>query len=252
MSTSPFPANSVLTFSVANGQLTVDQDTGNVIPVVEPLTITAYLVPMNTQDNKSPQADAPGVNAAQERMQGYAVDPMLMPARIRNLAEADAVIDGKTGRFILRIPTQSAWGVNQVIGDRIYGIFTPDLDQSPPPILPELDFEAAVPLSADRLVALNSEGKLIYADHRYPELATAIVGLTRTAVAAGGKPIIADTGVLSSDGWNFIPSLPLFLGIEGQLTQYPNTITTGALIQVGKAVKSKQILLEIEDPTLLE
>jgi hypothetical protein len=206
---------------------------------------------MNTQDNKSPQADTPGVNAASERMQGYAVDPMAMPLRINNLAEADAVIDGKSGRFILRIPTQSAFGVNQVTGDRIYGIFTPDLDQSSVPILPELDFEAAIALSADRLVALNSDGKLIYADHRYPG-AIAIVGITRTAVAIGGRPIVAETGVLNSDSWNFIPSLPLFLGIEGQFTQYPNTITAGALIQVGKAVKNNQILLEIEDPTLLE
>lgn len=250
MASSPFPINAILTFSVANGQLTVDPNTGNVMPAVEPLTIKAYLKPSNVQGNKAPQATAPGVSAATEEMQGYAVDPMAMPVRINNLAEADAVIDGKSGRFIIRIPTQSAFGVNDVTGDRIYGLFTPDLDQSPPPILPELSFEAAIPLSADRLVALNSDGKLVYADHRYPTLAP--IGLTRTAVAVGGRPVIAEEGILNSDGWNFLPPLPLFLGIEGQLTQYAETITTGALIQVGRAVKPNQILLEIEDATILE
>lgn len=248
--TSPFPANAILTFSVASGQLTVDPATGNVTPATEPLTIKAYLKPSNVQGNKAPQVSTPGVSAATEEMQGYAVDPMVMPLRINNLAEADAIIDSKAGRFIIRIPTQSAFGVNDVTGDRIYGLFTPDLDQTPPPIAPELAFEAAVPLSADRLVALNSDGKLVYADHRYPNLAP--IGLTRTAVAASGRPIIAEQGVLNSDTWNFAPTLPLFLGVEGQLTQFAETITTGVLIQVGRATKTNQILLEIEDPTLLE
>lgn len=249
MANSPFPANAILTFSIASGQLTVDPNTGNVTPVTEPLTIKAYLKPANVQANKAP-SPAPGVSQVSEEMQGYAVDPMAMPIQIGNLAEADAIVDGKSGRFIVRIPTQSAFDVNLVTGDRIYGLFTPDTDQTPPPILPELSFEAAVPLSADRLVALNSDGKLVYADHRYPDLAP--IGLTRTAVAVGGRPVIAEEGILNSDGWNFLPPLPLFLGIEGQLTQYAETITTGALIQVGRAVKPNQILLEIEDATILE
>jgi hypothetical protein len=248
--TSPFPSNAILTFSVPTGQLIMDPATGNVIPEVAPLTVKAYLAPDGVQSNYAPEDNTPGVNDASERMSGRMTEPQQVPLQISNLSEADAVINGQPGRFLLRIPTQDAWGVSDVLGDRIYGIFTANPDRAPLPVA-ELAFPAAYPISSDRLVAIV-DGQLYYADHRNPAHASAIVGMTRTAVNTGESPLIAETGVLNGSGWNWTPGLPLFLYQDGQMTQNAALIEEGFILPVGKAVRNTQIILEIEDPTFLQ
>ena len=117
MARSPFPANALITFEVTTaGTLTVDPATGNTIVEKTPVVLEAYL---KRSRGPNPVVE-PGVDRSSETLEGRLVEPISLPNSISFGAVGTAVINGQSGTIRLRRGVQSAFGVNLVIGDKIY------------------------------------------------------------------------------------------------------------------------------------
>lgn len=252
---SVFPVNANLTFHLPTGQIVTDPETGNVTPVLGDLVVEAYLKPDGVQANRAVQDTSPGVQTPIEIMSGRMVNPMFVPPAIPDLAEADAIIGGRTGKFLIRVPTQSVWGDREILGDKIYGTFTLIKGtSSSTPEIPAIEsgLIAGVNLSALRVVAVVN-GQLVYADHRIEAHAYTIAGLTRAAVAVGQSPVLLGEGVISDASWQWTLGQPIFLGQNGFLTQDASSIDSGFLVSLGRVLKPTQIYFDIdEEVTFLE
>lgn len=107
---------------------------------------------------------------------------------------------------------------------------------------------ANVPLSGERVVRFNLLEQLVYASNVPFEFEN-ICGITNAAASAGGSVEVISAGEFRNIGWNWSPGAPLFLGLNGFLTETPPT--TGVLIQFATAISSTKIFISIENPIFL-
>ena len=109
---------------------------------------------------------------------------------------------------------------------------------------------AEINLGSLRVVTTSSTsfGKVTYADHNNLSQASNILGITRTSAVPDGSVDIITSGMLSDSSWNFNEG-PIFVGVNGQLTQIAPT--TGYIVVVGKAVSSTRISINISRPIIL-
>lgn len=108
------------------------------------------------------------------------------------------------------------------------------------------DYPAAIALSALRVVRANSSGQLIYADS---SLSPSVLGVTFSSAIAGSAPITLLSGLLPDSSFNWLPDIPVFLGLDGLLTQNPPV--SGWLIPVGMPVGANTLLINIQEAIAL-
>ena len=115
-------ANATAVFSVATVGTTVDETTGNVLPVTETISVTLYL----RQGSLSPN-DLPGVDVDADVFEGYAISPQALDARVRRGVTGtltwagDAVQPCEVAELRDPFGTAGLLGstLQQVLGDRI-------------------------------------------------------------------------------------------------------------------------------------
>jgi hypothetical protein len=249
---SPFVsfANSTLRFQVASGALIEDRN-GNLRPGRLTVTVSALL--KQARDNKT--TEQPGVDVNAIYLEGYLVEPTVLPGSITIDSPCQAIWQGREGRFFYEFtavnPYLAALNINLV--NPIRGWFQPGLYALPgeeemagtqytSPIV------ASANLSALRIITTNSEGQLIYADSQSSQPSPAI-GILLAAVMAGNSIRVLTSGIVSDAAWNWVVNQPLFLGIDGTLTQTPPE--TGVLLQVATPITPQQINFEIQEPIFL-
>ena len=98
--------------------------------------------------------------------------------------------------------------------------------------------EAATSLSGHRAVTIGG----VYADYR-SALALHLAGLIVSAALAGDEVAVVQSGFVEWPAAGLIPDLPLFLGVDGMLTQTPPL--TGWLRQIAVAVSETTITVDI-------
>jgi hypothetical protein len=259
MTISPFAtfANATLRFQIVSGNLAIDPKTGNQQPGTAVLQVEALL-----QQKRDPNRTIrPGVDSSAVWLEGYAIEPMLLPNVVTPDSRAAAVWDSKQGEFFLELTGRSPYGVAPITGDKIRGYFqisqfivqgdpwmptptsTPDSGQLTEPIV------AATSLSALRVVTLDDSGQLIYADSGNLNHAFALIGILPAAVGLGNSIAVLTDGSLSDTNWNWNPRVPIFLGSNGQLTQ--TVPSSGFLVQVARAIAPTLIDFEIQQPEIL-
>lgn len=102
------------------------------------------------------------------------------------------------------------------------------------------------PVSAHRAMAVLDSGELQYAQLSAPEK---YVGLSLNAVAGAGELVVVQfRDVVEELSWNWMVG-PVFLGVNGILTQTPPT--SGCVMEIGSAISATKILLERESPIFL-
>lgn len=99
-----------------------------------------------------------------------------------------------------------------------------------------VNYQAAVAIGAFRAVAIDNNGDLIYADKDTLDHRNRILGITITAVSAGGTPVVVQFGHIDEITWSWTMNLPIYLGTNGLLTQTPPT--SGILQQLGYPTSS--------------
>lgn len=103
--------------------------------------------------------------------------------------------------------------------------------------------------SGQRMIAwesIDDDWELVYADQTILAHAQAIIGFTLTA---GTSVQLLVSGIYSDDIMDWDPTLPLWLGEEGQLTQVRPT--SGLLVQVGRVIETNKIQIDIEPAIIL-
>jgi hypothetical protein len=115
-------ANATATFNVATVGTTTDPDTGNVLPATEALTVSLYL-----RQGGSSSANLPGVDADTEVLEGYAVSPQALDARIKPGTTGTLNFAGQGSADCEVISSRFPYGstgtigstLQQVLGDKI-------------------------------------------------------------------------------------------------------------------------------------
>jgi hypothetical protein len=115
-------ANATATFNVATVGTTTDPDTGNVLPATEALTVSLYL-----RQGGSSSANLPGVDAGTEVLEGYAVSPQALDARIKPGTTGTLNFAGQGSADCEVISSRFPYGstgtigstLQQVLGDKI-------------------------------------------------------------------------------------------------------------------------------------
>lgn len=109
-----------------------------------------------------------------------------------------------------------------------------------------LTMTAGAALSGRRMVVTNSSGHAIYADQTMIDHAHRVLGITTGAAALGAAVIVQTSGEFTESTWNWNIDHPIFLGINGQLTQ--TVPATGVLLQVAAPMSTTTILIGTKMP----
>lgn len=103
---------------------------------------------------------------------------------------------------------------------------------------------AATALGGHRAVALV-DGQADYASADNLATALACFGITIGAVASGAKARVQIAGRIVEGSWNWTPNEPIYLGLNGLLTQTPPT--GGNIVrQLGLAETATSMLVQIQ------
>lgn len=109
---------------------------------------------------------------------------------------------------------------------------------------------AAYALSGHRFVTNNAEGLIEYASCLDGAISHSVIGMTTGSSASGAQAIVQQAGLITEPSWRWIPNAPVYLGVDGLLTQVSPASGIFSLI-VAFAVTATQIYIRIRDPIYL-
>lgn len=109
---------------------------------------------------------------------------------------------------------------------------------------------AAGALGGHRVVR-GSRDTLSYASADDESHADDVQGLTLNAAGTGEAVTVQDSGEVTEPGWDWLPLEPVFLGLNGVLTQNPPPSAVFQL-QIGFASTSTSVVLRIDTPIFFE
>lgn len=109
-------------------------------------------------------------------------------------------------------------------------------------------YVAGEALGGNRVVKANGSGQAVYATNT-DAASQHLLGVTTEAVSPGANVGVQRSGVMVEPGWLWTPNQPVFLGVNGVLTQ---TYPTGALLSiiVGFALTPTSIHLSPREPVI--
>lgn len=270
MPVSPFEPfkNSLLTFQVSSGSL-IEDALGNMRPGTAVVEVEAILKQVS-RPNVEPRE---GVDTTAIFLDGYIVSvagaeagyEQLLPGAVTQDSPCAATWQGRTGRFWMEFTAPNPYVRSQGIYfvDKLRGWFEPSsFVVAGDPWIPEplpvddgtgqqytADLVAGIPISALRMVTLNESNQLIYADSTILAHAFKLIGISLEALTTGQSTQILTDGSWSDGSWNWDTSKPIWLGVDGVLTQTPPN--TGFIVQVAIATTATSIDFEIQEPVIL-
>jgi len=109
---------------------------------------------------------------------------------------------------------------------------------------------AAGPLGGHRVVRSAGVDLVEYASAANPEHGDDTLGITTGAAGDGLEVVVRTRGPIRFDGWNWTPLEPLYLALDGAMTQTPPEPANGAaFVQVvGHAESSTTVFLSPQQP----
>lgn len=78
---------------------------------------------------------------------------------------------------------------------------------------------AAVAVSGHRVLALDPDGRAVYASSADAQQALRIAGVSLNAAAAGDTVNVQVSGLVEHVGWAWTPDQPVYVGLTGDLVQ---------------------------------
>jgi hypothetical protein len=108
------------------------------------------------------------------------------------------------------------------------------------------EYIAGMFLNALRVLAVNTEGKMVYADHRFISNAPRIIGIS-TYTSSQNLPIdVISYGYWEDSAWSFTPGQPLFLGVDGEIVE--TVPSTGFIAQIATSITRVSIQVSLQIP----
>jgi hypothetical protein len=126
----------------------------------------------------------------------------------------------------------------------VSGLMGPPGPQGIPGTYTEEGFVSAANIGGHSVVSINAMGQLVVAScDQYNT--NHVIGITINAVVAGNQTLVTTKGSVEHLGWTLNPDQPVFLGINGAITQtVPLTATYQKVI--GYAVSATRLTLSIQ------
>lgn len=109
---------------------------------------------------------------------------------------------------------------------------------------------AASALGGHRVVRLNPSGGLDYASSDVAWHAGTVLGVTRGAAASGSLQSVVRDGQIEEPTWNWQVGRPVFLGVDGVLTQDLPPAAVFSLV-VGFPIAPTRLLVAIREPLVI-
>ena len=98
-------------------------------------------------------------------------------------------------------------------------------------------------LGGNRVVAIGTDGQAYYANQTNPEHTHKVLGITTGAVIIGESASIQTFGEMTEVSWNWDMTKPLFLGVNGLMTQ--TAPSSGFVLQLGIPLTPTSIFIDI-------
>lgn len=114
---------------------------------------------------------------------------------------------------------------------------------------PDFELVAGEAVGGHRIV-VQIEDKAYYATNDNAQHVMRVLGMTRNAASTGDILNVVRSGLISEASWNLDVTKPVFLGVNGLITQTPPETAIFSLI-VGFPTLSNQIFISIREPLVL-
>ena len=176
---------------------------------------------------------------------------------VNTVTEESAVeIVNNTGVDVVEIVEDSSVDVVEIVNDTLVhevviesaGIIPGPRGADGLPGGSTLSYPAGEILSGHRMVVLEN-GELFYADRTVEVHATKVLGMTVGATMTGGIAEVQTGGEIVEPSWSWILDVPVWLGIDGLMTQTPPT--SGFSLIIGFPISSTKLLIRISEPIFL-
>lgn len=110
---------------------------------------------------------------------------------------------------------------------------------------------APTPISGHRMVTFGLNGELRYASNSLLEDANRVFGMTIGAASSGSSVIIRCLNEITEPSWSWTLDRPIYLGIDGNLTQIAPALPAKFSLVIGFPVSSKTMFVNISNPIIL-
>lgn len=110
--------------------------------------------------------------------------------------------------------------------------------------------KASTAISGHLAVRWTSNGELALASNDQPAHAYAVAGIATNAASAGGDLTVQSAEVLQHSGWAWTANQPVFLGVNGALTQALPSPGSYMMV-IGIAISTTAIAISIQPPITL-
>lgn len=115
-----FLANATATFTVPTAGTVTESATGNVVPATETVTVTLYL---RSSGGTAPRlSEFPGVGVEDDTLEGYAVSPQALDARINAGTPGTIVFAGEPSCACEVADPRHPFGSTGYLGETLQGI----------------------------------------------------------------------------------------------------------------------------------
>lgn len=114
-----------------------------------------------------------------------------------------------------------------------------------------MSYVATAALGGHRVLMLNAANELAYATNESPADAGRIVGLSLNAAGPGGAISVQRSGEVDEPGWSWDLDKPVWLGIDGLLTQSVPAPPAAFSLIVGFPATPTRLFLSIREPISL-
>jgi hypothetical protein len=111
-----------------------------------------------------------------------------------------------------------------------------------------LEYPVAYPMSGHRMVFINENEEAEYVSSANPFHANKVIGMTTGAVISGLIGIQRG-GELTEPSWNWTLDIPIWIGIDGLLTQVQPVL--GFSLIIGFPITQTKIFISIREPIFL-
>jgi hypothetical protein len=121
-----------------------------------------------------------------------------------------------------------------------------------PPGGATLEYIAGIAIGGHRAVILDGNGKLAYADAANLAHLGRIIGITVVAVDADASCQVQNFDQLDEPSWNWDTSKPVYLGLNGVLTQQVPALPGAKFsMVVGFPISSTSLFVNLREPIIL-
>lgn len=112
------------------------------------------------------------------------------------------------------------------------------------------EYTAGEALGGHRGVKLGPSGEAFYASNADAASFAGFIGVTTGAASFGAQVSVQSAGLMTEGTWSWTPSAPVFLGVNGVMTQTPPAAPAFQLV-VGFAVTATSIFISPRDRVVL-